>query len=267
MNLKDDRPAILLSQNEMQYIMGLLGAQSLVGIDASLLTGAAPEEGRRSLLSRGLVQAGQPGENNRIRGDVLHLAIPVLFPERALVVVRTIPKVGTQTLIFLNRDKTTVLHSMPQNDMHRLINLETPVDGIRTLTEWFPFQGYFGSSVNVIIPSGNLDRFKNYAETDQDQLALKAIEVVPMPLEEKMLFLRTIKEPTVSGSFAMFTIIGNSISSAESLAIIANQSVAWAITFPDGNLQKNAYRVRRTGEDLPPIFRNMFAWLGNVQID
>jgi hypothetical protein len=267
MDLKDDRLAILLSQNEVRCIMGLLGAQSLVGIDASLLAGAAPKAGRRSLLARKLLQASPPGKGDQIRGDLLQLAVPVLFPDRALVVVRTIPKVGAQTLVFLHRGPTTVLHSMPQNDVHRLIGLETPADGIRTLTEWFPFEGYAGSPANAIILSGNLDRFRNYAETGRDQAALKAIADVPMPPEEKLLFLRTIKEPTVSGSFALFTTTGNSVSSAESLAVIADRSVAWAITSPDGNLRKKAYRVRRTGEDLPSIFRNMFAWLGNGKID
>ncbi len=82
------------------------------------------------MLSRELSQSGQPGENDRIRGDLLHMLIPVLFPERALVVVRNIPDKGTQTLVFLHREKTTILHSMPQNDLHRLIELETSVEGV-----------------------------------------------------------------------------------------------------------------------------------------
>jgi len=266
-NLNDDRMAIFLTSNELQYLMGLLGVQTLVGIEPSLLQGAAPEAGRESLLSRELLRVGQPEGTNRIRGDLLHLAMPLLFPGRALVAIRNLPKTGAQTLIFLNRAATTVLHSMPQNDMHRLIELETAQDGIRALTEWFPLQGYIGSEVNALIPSKNLDRFKKYAETDRDELALRALKVVQMPPEEKGFLLRAFKEMTVSGSFALLTIAGNTITSAESLAVIADQATAWAITSPDGNIQQMAYRVRRTGEDLPSIFRDMFTWVGGAPID
>ncbi len=39
MNLNDDKLACFLNQNEMQYILNLLGARSLVGIDAILVDG------------------------------------------------------------------------------------------------------------------------------------------------------------------------------------------------------------------------------------
>ena len=206
MNLNDDKLASYLNQNEMQYILNLLGAQSLVGIDPSLLTGAEPGVGRASMLSRELSQSGQPGENDHIRGDLLQLLIPVLFPERALVVVRNIPDKGTQTLVFLHRNKTTVLHSMPQNDLHRLIELGTPLDGVNSLTDWFPISGYKGSPVNTLIPTLKLEKFKQYAETDQERSALESLKSVELAMEDKKLFFQAFKGRTVSGSFALLNI-------------------------------------------------------------
>lgn len=247
----------------MQYILNLLGAQSLVGIDASLLTGAEPGVGRVSMLTRELSQSGQPGENDHIRGDLLQLLIPVLFPERALVVVRNIPDQGTQTLVFLHRNKTTVLHSMPQNDMHRLIELETPMDEMNALNDLFPISGYMVSPVNALIPFKKLEKFKEYAESDQEQSALKELESIQIPLEDKKQLFQAFSGTILSGSFALLTIGGNTVTSAESLAVIADEKTAWSFSRPDKNSRQNNYRLRRTGDDLPIIIRHMFDWLEN----
>ncbi len=131
------------------------------------------------------------------------------------------------------------------------------------MTEWFPISGYMGSPVNTFISSNKLEKFKKYAETDQEQLALEALKSVQMPQEEKKCLFQTFKGATVSGSFALLTLNEDSITSAESLAIVADEISAWAITRPDKNTRQNTYRVRRTGDDFPNIIQNMFAWLEN----
>jgi hypothetical protein len=260
MTLNDDQLAIILNQSEMKYLLGLMGAKSLVGIDPALLAGKTPPAGRKSLVSRNLVQPAQSGENDLIEGGLLRKIIPLMFPERALIVVRTIPKTGTQSLVFLQRDQTTVLHTMPKENTHRLIELASPEEGIRALVEWFPFQNYPGSAVNMIIPSKSLDQFQIYAEKGLDELALQAIKTAKVPVAEKRLLLQTVKEITISGSFALFNVVGNQVTSAESLAVIANQTTAWAVTSPDVT-DPATIRIRRTGPDLPLIFTNMFTWL------
>ncbi len=261
MSLNDDELAMILNQSEMKYLLGLMGAKSLVGIDPALLAGKASPTGRKSLFSRNLIQPGQPGGNDLIEGGLLRAIIPLMFPERVLIAVRTIPKSGLQTLVFLHRDQTTVLHTMPKENTHRLIELESPEEGIRALAEWFPFQNYPGSAVNMIIPSKNLDQFRTYAEKGLDELALQAIKAAKVPVAEKRLLLQTFKNITITGSFALSTIVGNELTSAESLAVIANQTTAWAVTSPVDNSKPDTLRIRRTGADLPVIFKNMFDWL------
>ena len=203
MTLNDDQLAIILNQSEMKYLLGLMGAKSLVGIDSALFAGKVSPAGRKSLDSRNLVQLSQRGGNDLIEGGLLHTIIPLMFPERALIVIRTIPKTGMQTLVFLHRDQTTVLHTMPKENTHRIIGLESLQDGIRALAEWFPFQNYPGSVVNMTIPAKSLDQFRTYAEAGLDELALQAIKTAKAPVAEKRLLLRTFKEITISGSFAL----------------------------------------------------------------
>jgi hypothetical protein len=260
MSINDDKLAIILNQSEMKYLLGLMGAKSLVGINPALLAGKAPSAGRKSLASRNLIQPGLSGGNDLIEGGLLHTIIPLMFPERAMIVIRTIPKTGMQTLVFLHRDQTTVLHTMPKENTHRLIELASPEEGIRALVEWFPFQNYPGSAVNMIIPSKSLDQFKAYAVTGLDELALQAIKTAKVPVAEKRLLLQTVKEIAISGSFALLNVVGNQVTSAESLAVIANQTTAWAVTSPDVS-DPATVLIRRTGGDLPLIFTNMFTWL------
>jgi hypothetical protein len=261
MRLIDDQLAIILNQSEMKYLLGLMGANSLVGIDPALLAGKAPPAGRKSLLSRNLVQPGQPGGNDLIQGGLLHALIPLMFPQRALIVIRTIPTTGIQTLIFLTRDQTTVLHTMPKENTHRLMEIDSPDEIISTLIEWFPFQEYSISDANMVIPSKNLEQFQTYAEAGLDELALQAIKAAKVPVAEKRLLLQTFKNATITGSFALSTIVGNVLTTAESLAVIASQTTAWAVTIPDDHSKSDTVRIRRTGADLPVIFKNMADWL------
>lgn len=261
MSLIDDKLAIIVNQSEMKYLLALMGGKSLVGINPALLPGKFSPSGRTSLISRNLVKPGQQGGNDLIEGGLLRTIIPLMFPERALIVIRTIPNTGMQSLVFLNRDQTTVLHTMPKENTHRLIVLESPKEGIHALTEWFPLQNYPGSTVNMVIPSKSLDQFRTYAEKGLDELALQAIKAAKVPVAEKRLFLQTFKNITITGSFALSTIVGNELTSAESLAVIANQTTAWAVTSPVDNSKPDTLRIRRTGADLPVIFKNMFDWL------
>lgn len=260
MNLNDDTRALLLNRDEVSYMMALLKAQSLAGIDSQLMAGAAPPAGRQSLVWRGLIEEPeQANKSDRVRGSLLRPALAVLHPERALVVVRDLPDTGAQLLVFLRRGEITVLHTLPRSGMHRWIELDSAEEGAQALAEWFPLEKIPGSETNFIVPVETFEKFRTAA--GQGEAALQTLFYLAIPPEEKARLLRAVQNPAVSGSFALLTCAGETITSAESLAVVANDESAWAITRPEEDSAGNTYRIRRTGADLPLIFNRMFGWL------
>lgn len=261
MNLFDDNRATLLNRDEIRYLMDLFKVQSLIGIDAQLMSGAFLQAGRQSLIMRGLVQEPEQAQaNDRVRGDLLRQALAALLPQRALVVVREAPSTGAQLLVFLRREETTVLHTLPRQGIHRWIELESAEDGIQLLNQWFPLENLPVPESNFIVPVETFEKFRAAAQ-GAGEAALQVLFYLPIPQEEKAHLLQAVQQTAVSGSFALLTCAGETIMTAESLAILAGSQAVWAITRPAEDSVGNTYRIRGTGPDLPIIFTRMFGWL------
>ncbi len=262
MNLFDDSRATLLNRDEIRYLMDLFKVQSLIGIDAQQMSGAFLQAGRQSLIMRGMVQEPEQGQtNDRVRGDLLRQALAALLPQRVLVVVREAPSTGAQLLVFLRREETTVLHTLPRQGIHRWLELESAEDGIQLLNQWFPLENLPVPESNVIVPVETFEKFRAAAAQGTGETALQVLFYLPIPQEEKTHLLQAMQQPAVSGSFALLTCAGETIITAESLAILAGSQAVWAITRPAEDSEGNTYRIRGTGPDLPIIFTRMFAWL------
>lgn len=255
-----------LSQAELHYLLQLAGRSALLGLDPKSIVGPAPNSGREMLLAKALIQPGENGAKDRIQGGLLTFLLPVLFPKRALLVERTAPGMGSQTLVLYVNGPGYVLYNMAEDGKHRFQSLSSPWQLIPVLLEWFPISNLPGSADQALISTAVLEKFRQLAQEGQAEKALGAIQDVALDDEQKRLLMKAIHEVKISGSFALVVFESVEKIDLESLAIVTDEHTAWAITVPP-NSKPHTYRVRRTGDDFPLILGQMCDWLGGALVN
>ena len=252
--------ALILGQDELHFLLQLAGRTALLGLDPKPIAGPAPKSGREQLLSRGLIQPGQNGANDRVQGAALMVLTPVLFPKRALMAARSLPGTGSQTVVLYANGPGYVLHSMVEGGKHSFQPLTSPAQLIPALLEWFPITSMPGVADQAIIATAVLDKCRELAQGGQVEKALNTILHVPLDDAQKRLLVKAMHDVKVSGSFALVVFGPQASMDVESLAIVADDQTAWAFTVP-AEASRDSYRVRRTGDDFPLILRRMCDWL------
>lgn len=244
---------LILSRAEIYYLMKLLRANAMIGLGAAESAPAVLDRGRVSLVQRGLVTTGLTEAENKIDDKLLPLVMASFFPDGAMTIIRDLPAVGEQVLLFFRRASLIVLHTFPDQFSHRLALLDNPAQVTDMVQRWFPLAGYPESRSNVQLAVERFKELRDEAEAHRTDAALQVLAGCPFADDEKMNLIEAIEHRTISGSFAVMQCVQDTITTAHSVAVVAGPSTAWLISQPEDDPQGSQLLIRRIGADLVDV--------------
>jgi hypothetical protein len=265
---KNDR-SIHLSRKELRFLMELLGAPGMIGLEASAddPTVARPQakartlkEGGESLVARGMVRPGGTGEKDQVQGKLLRHTLPCFFPEKVLLMIRDLPEVGRQILMLFRRGESIVVHTFPDPGSHRFEELGGAGEAAGLILSLFPLQPQEVRMSGVAMPVQAFEALRQAAEARDEHQALKVLAGAPLAEDEKIALVRAIEHRAISGSFAMLTCRGDTIVDAQSLALVADPMSGWLISQPKNDPTGKTTGVERIAE-FGRLAGTMAAWL------
>lgn len=256
----DSGRVLLVNQAELLYLAQMLGARHLVGLEMAVGPVAPAVEQSQGEILAALKQRGWLDDGGALDALLMPVFQAVCLPERALVVVRDIPQIGKQVLIFLQRKGQIVLHTFPQAGQHRLAALSELDQVQQMLSEWFPLHRYSNSDAEFLMASKLFDDFRRLAEKQQVQDAVNMLDAVDGDEKAKSDLASAIMNRTMSGSLAAFRVRGEHMVDAQTFAILTGPETAWMITQPAHD--SSILHVCRVGQDFVAILQQFVQRLG-----
>lgn len=233
----------ILSRAEIHYLMKALNADAMIGLGAvKRVAKKTLERGRASLVRRGLLTAGA-----KIDPALEPLARASFFPDGALVVIRDLPRVGRQILLFFRRGSALVLHTFPRRYSHRLAPLNGPAQAVDLILRWFPLTAYPQPESSLLMTAEQFEKLREKAESRKRNAALRMLASASISEEEKRNLVEAIERRTISGSFAALRCAQGAVTQAHSAAVVAGPATAWLIVQPEGAAQDDQLLIRRIG--------------------
>jgi hypothetical protein len=271
---ENDQEVIIISRAELIYLMERLDAQRMVGLD---MLGDDPsafydgnrksviQEGRSSLIRRGFVLPGEGGASDKAEGVLLKCAIASFFPDSTLMVVRNMPQLGEQVLIFFRREDYILLHTFPEEHTHRMEPLDHPDRVLDMILEWFPLNRYPKSESHLRIAQSRFEDIQSFAEQGEEDAAIGVLQNQPLSDGEKKSLVHAIENRAISGAFAILYLEGEVIRDAFSLAVFADGKTAWVLEQPGDDMEDQRVTVRRIGPDFVGVMSRLIErWLKEI---
>lgn len=249
----DSGRVLLVNQAELLYLAQMLGAHRLVGLEMVAGPVAPLAEQPQGDVLAALKQRGWLDEGGALDALLMPVFQTVCLPEQALVVVRDIPQIGKQALIFLHRDGQIVLHTFPQEGQHRLAAMGDLEQVQQMLLEWFPLQHYPDGEAEFLMETKMFDDVRRLAEKQQVQEAVKLLDGVDGNEKDKLDLASAIMNRTMSGSLAVFQVQGEQLVDAHTFAVLTGPETAWVIAQPDEAF--SMLRLERVGQDFVAILQ------------
>jgi hypothetical protein len=238
--------------------MQMLDAPPLVGLPESGYEPASHkdgghktllQEGRMSLIDRGLVLPSENGVGDKAEGLLLKCAVTSFFPDSVLVVVRSLPQRGDQVLLFFRRAEYLLLHTFPEEGLHRMQPIEDPHWVEEMLLDWFPLHTYVRRESSLRLSKEGAEELRALAERGEEDAALDILADQPMASEDKLALIHAMENRVISGSFAVLYPEGREIEDAFSLAAIADDESAWLLGVPLDEEGGDQLYIVRVGYD------------------
>jgi len=242
---------VILNQSELAYLMKLWGAKSLVGISTKPLKLTQTTETVLTNLRKKQILGKGKGRASVI--DLYKAWLDALFsPKHALIVVRDLPKVGKQLLIFSSHSGTIILHSMPKEGQHRLARV-TITEMQKLLDSWFPTASYHDTkSMGFKLTIDEINKTREFVESGKTEKAIELLQRLNIPKDILSEFIQAIDKRRYSGSFATLEIDRDELKQADSFSILAGESSLWLI-LQDAQEEDRMRIVRANGNSKDKI--------------
>ncbi|MBN1875117.1 MAG: hypothetical protein JXA33_12865 [Anaerolineae bacterium] len=259
---------IILTRQEVRYLMALLEAERAIGLeqesDDPLM--ATPEvrqqtlaQGRSLLRERGLVGEGLENRDADFVDDFSKVMTATFFPLWSVIIVRDLPQLGKQVLIFCQNRSLLVLHTFPKENYHRLSVFENKQQAAALILDWFPLHNYPASEDRFLIKTADFDAIREQCELGNADKAMTLLTAYELSDTDKQALVEAISQRTISGSFAQMLCNPEQqeIIDARTFAVFAGPATAWFISRPADAVQDDSILVKRIG----PEFVNFVAGL------
>lgn len=262
------------SREEIQYLMDLLKAGGLFGIEREKLEkpsrsgaqNANPETIALSLEKKGILK--QEGKREFILDSRVQPVMEALFfPDHALVVHRDRVGIGKQILYFLAKGKTIIMHSFPKEAEHFVALIPNPAAVMQMLLEWFPFRSLPITPARFTLRMSALDQIRFKAENGKTDEALKALDPTGLDPQEKEKLVGAFSDRIVSGSIAWLELESNTIKDSQSITVLTDGRTGWIISEGETAPPKEIMvTVRRIGADFSMTALQMAERLSGARI-
>jgi hypothetical protein len=265
---------ILLSREEIVYLMNLLGARSLLGVDRKEVIateGSIQNERLQKLIMDSLKKRGiltlDEKKTPVLDTKIQSILETLYFPERAFVVTRHCSGFGDQIFYLINRENNTIMHSFPQDREHFLLPIPHTEDIVQQLSTWFPMYGLPISSTKFLIDLKTLEQVRTFAETKEVQKALDHFQIENIDPNEKKNFIHAFADRKISGAITWLSFKENKVDNADSVIILNDGQTGWLISQSKSDKPEELMlSVRSTGADFAMAVREMVERLTGAKL-
>lgn len=247
---------------QILFLMELAGVEKLPGTELVLseIGQDQKEKIRRDFLSAGIIQMSDKGDC--ISPEYQSVLRTVFQPEAMIVAVRSLPQYGDQTLIFKHVEgKNAVLHSFPEEGVHRIAWIQVPHEIQGLLADWFPLTSYVSASTEMVMAEETFEEMNNLVQAGRREAAIKVLADLDLDEDEKEYLVGSIDGRIFSGSFAAMKIKDSRVLDGVSYAIVAGPSTAWQIERDTGEITGiHRIRIRRIGMEFSKTLDSLIRW-------
>jgi hypothetical protein len=265
---------LLVSREEMLYLLHAMGAQKLLVVDpqilenefAAFLKNADQEKTAKSLSAKKILNR-KGGKGYEIREDIRPVLETLFFPEHALFAVRDQPEKGRQVIGALRKNNRILFHSFPEEKMHSLRIMSGAEELFRFLIYWYPFFRLPISQTKSEIPLTIYERIQSLAKNGKTNEAFNLLNSTTLNSEEKKNFIHAIAEQKNGGTISWMQLKEGTIEQADAVDIVSDGLTGWLISQEKPSTPEGAIlRLRRTGADLTMVIRRIVERFAGVRL-
>lgn len=219
----------LLTNEELAYLASLLQKSTLIGFAEDYLKSIQyePETARNSLIASHFLT--MDGSSVTIESKLKGILNTLLSPMRAMIVVRDIPEIGKQKVVFNWTSDSLVMHLQTADGKHGL-RLIPAVKLLPALLDWFKLAVMEQPALDPI--QVGIDELENFRIAVENGKAKTAKRLLPAGASDasKEALLDSYQNRKISGAVSSFNCYNGEAEAAWSFSLIASESSSWLIT-------------------------------------
>lgn len=227
---------VLLSRDELLYLLSLLGTETLPGIDPDSMGDLTPEQRRlaheialRSLRARELAQQ-RNGRDVAVHNALLAALGVCAYPQKTLFVYQWSAGVETPMRFFAHiRDQEVVAHTRPEVDLHlfsRLPSVNYLVTQLLAFCECNTMPAT--QSTNIMMAKGDFAEVRRLAQAGSSAAALDLLLQNRLPSISAQSLVNTFSAAPRISLVQMLKQVGEAVQMQE-LTLVQNPQYAWLV--------------------------------------
>lgn len=258
---------ILLSREEVLFVLNLLQASFLPGLDADPLGELSEEQqalavtvAGRALLARELIRI--PGEGELLVHPALLTAVGVCaYPEKAVFAYHWSPGQAAPDRFFgYVRGPETVVHTRPEEVLHLFSVLPSTQGLIEGVLSFCHYADSPAAAPLVLdVPSAQLAEVRQLAEAGQAGRAVELLKEGSAPEAARDFVATLAARPHVS-ILQLLKQGGPNEAEQQDLTLVQNSHHAWLISAPAAAANGTALQVKTAGR--AEVESLLAGWLG-----
>ena len=241
-----DNEMYMLSREELTFLADHLQKHKLIAFDESYLKSTKMDAGKvqASLAEKGFLAL--KGTSISIEPNLLSQLTVLLDPHKAMIVIRDLPEIGKQKVVFLIAKGRIIMHLQPEENKHGIKEI-APLKLLPALLDWYKLAA--GKQANLAPIKINADELENFRIAIENGKGAAALKLLPATANDasKQAFLDSYLNRTISGALTTFDSSGDEALELTSFSIVAGPATAWMITLHPGD--DASMLVKTAGED------------------
>jgi hypothetical protein len=225
---------IFLSRPELLYLLNAFGSRHVVGLKLDEFGWSQQrlaqflDEGKQILIARSLLTETENFPADDILADMIRV---IAFRSIALLLVRGVKGRGQQLYIFNHYQNRIVEHTMPEDGMHRLMEIQNPEELILRLANLIPLQSVLlEHKIQFEVSQQEFEEIVNNSKLDAKKARiLSFLETQGLSIEHASMFIEALISPELTISLACLAIDNDEAYEAQSVAIFADQDSSWGV--------------------------------------
>jgi hypothetical protein len=237
----------MLLREELAFLADQLQKFKLIGFDEGYLKNTHLDAGKvkGSLAEKGFISI--KGDSISIEPNLLNQLTVLLDPHKAMIVIRELPEIGKQKVVFLITKGRIIMHLQPEENQHGIKEI-APLKLLPALLDWFKLAAVKQANLAPIkISADELENFRIAIENGKGSAAARLLPATANDASKQAL-LDSYLNRTISGALTSFDCSGDEALDLTSFSVVAGPAAAWMITLHPGD--ENSMLVKTAGEDL-----------------
>ena len=178
-----DNDIYMLSREELAFLANILQKHKLIGFDEVYLksTQVDAEKVQGSLIEKGILTL--KGTSISIEPNLLSQLTVLLDPHKAMIVIRDLPEIGKQKVVFLVAKGRIIMHLQPEENKHGIKDI-APLKLLPALLDWFKLAA--GKQANLAPIKISADELENFRIAIENGKGTAAAKLLPATANDEI---------------------------------------------------------------------------------